>query len=161
MKFKLIHLGSILLLVLAARGSTPSALHAQSPHQVGLVVRFGDGTTITRCVQFSEAEISSYDVLTRSGLNVVASFDFGMGAAICAIEGTGCPVESCLTCDQPRYWSYWHMVNGDWVYANVGSSAYKIHDGDMEGWSWGTGTQPPLIPFDQICAPSPTATPLP
>ncbi len=160
MKLKSPHVILILILLIAPNHRAPN-LHAQTLHRVGLIVRFGNGSTITRCVEFSEPEISSYDVLDRSGLNIVASFDLGMGAAICAIEGTGCPVESCLTCDQPNYWSYWHLENGDWVYSNAGSSNHQARDGDLEGWSWGNGNPPPLIPFDQICAPPATDTPIP
>jgi hypothetical protein len=92
-----------------------------------------------------------------------------MGAAICSIEGTGCPVEECLTCAQPSYWAYWHLIDGKWTYSRVGASAYTVRDGDVEGWAWGSGEPPPLVPFDQICASPPatdtpppaTATPLP
>jgi hypothetical protein len=135
---------------------------AQTPNRAGLVVRFGDGSFITHCVEFSEPQISGYDVLMRSGLNVVAAFDSGQGAAVCAIEGTGCPVESCLTCDTPNYWSYWHYVNGAWTYSAVGAIGHTVYSGDVEGWSWGAGDSPPEVPFHQICgAPPPTDTPVP
>jgi hypothetical protein len=136
-------------------------VHAQSPNRVGLVVRFGDGSSITRCVEFSEPQISGYDVLMRSGLSVVAAYFSGEGTAICAIEDIGCPVESCLTCATPNYWSYWHLVNGAWIYSQVGASGYNVHNGDVEGWSWGAGNPPPVVPFDQICIPPATDTPTP
>jgi len=81
-----------------------SSTQAQQSNRVALVVHFGD-STLTRCVAFDEPEISGYDVLARSGLSFVASFDSGPGAAICAIENTGCPAESCLLCQAPLYWS--------------------------------------------------------
>jgi hypothetical protein len=124
-------------------------------------VRFGDGSLTTRCVEFSGATISGYDLLTRSGLDIVAAFDSGQGAAICSIEGTGCPAESCLTCDMPNYWSYWHLQDGAWVYSQAGASGYTVRDGDVEGWRWGSGGSPPVVPFDQICATFATDTPLP
>jgi hypothetical protein len=136
-------------------------VRAQGGNRAGLVVRFGDGSLVTRCIEFSESEISGYDLLTRAGLNVVTAFDSGMGAAICAIEGTGCPVESCLTCATPDYWSYWHLADGSWVYSQGGSSIYKVRNGDVEGWAWGNGDPPPATAFDQICAPPPTDTPIP
>ncbi len=154
----------LFLFVLLMVGLGAETLRAQSPRRVALVVRFGEGNVITRCVSFSEEQISGYDVLTRSGLAIVAAFDPGAGAAICSIESTGCPQESCLTCDQPNYWSYWHLVGGEWVYSQLGASTYTVHDGDVEGWSWGTGSPPPVIPFDAVCAPptpTPTDTPLP
>ncbi len=136
---------------------------AQSPNRVGLVVQFGDGRTITRCVEFTEAEISGYDVLARSGLSVIASASSGIGTAICQIEGEGCPAENCFckcrgaTC---TYWSYWHLDGAAWRYSNLGASNYRVGNGQVEGWRWGNESPPPVIPFDQICAPPATSTPL-
>ncbi len=134
---------------------------AQQANRVGLIVEHGDGSVTTRCVEFNEPEISGYDVLTRSGLDIVAAFESGMGAAVCAVDGEGCTVGSCLTCDVPNYWAYWHMDGGDWVYAQIGVTSYTVHDGDVEGWRWGGGDPPDVVPFDQICAPPPTDTPIP
>jgi hypothetical protein len=149
------------LVLLAVISSGLPDVQAQSGNRAGLVVRFGDGSLVTRCIEFSESEISGYDLLTRAGLNVVAAFDSGMGAAICAIEGTGCPVESCLTCATPKYWSYWHLADGSWTYSQGGSSIYKVRNGAVEGWAWGNGDPPPATALDQICAPPPTDTPSP
>lgn len=160
-KIQAIYWALAILLALAVVVPGLTTIHAQQSNRVGLVVRFGDGSLITRCVEFAESEISGYDLLTRSGLSIVAAFDSGQGAAICAIEGTGCPVESCLTCATPNYWSYWHLSDGAWVYSQVGAGGYTVHDGDVDGWSWGAGGPPPVVPFDQICAPPPTDTPMP
>ncbi|MEE8392433.1 MAG: hypothetical protein V3S14_16765, partial [Anaerolineae bacterium] len=149
------------LLTLAVVASGLTTLHAQQPNRAGLAVRFGDGSLTTRCVEFSESTISGYDLLTRSGLNIMAAFDSGQGVAVCSIEGTGCPVESCLTCDVPNYWSYWHLSDGAWAYSQAGASGYAIRNGDVDGWSWGTGAPPSVVPFEQICAPPPTDTPPP
>lgn len=135
--------------------------HAQQPNRVGLVIRHGNGTTITRCVEFNGSEISGYDLLMRSGLDIVADFGSGMGAAICSIEGEGCPVNECLTCATPDYWSYWRLTDGAWSYYQAGASTSTVRDGDVEGWSWGSGNPPPVLSFEQICAPPPTDTPPP
>jgi hypothetical protein len=147
--------------MLAVAVAALSPVRAQTSNRVGLVVLHGDGTLITRCVEFSEPEISGYGVLERSGLDVVAAFDPSAGAAVCAIDGQGCAVDACLTCADPDYWSYWHLVDGSWAYSPVGSSVHKVHHGDVEGWLWGAGEPPPVVAFDQICAPPPTDTPLP
>jgi hypothetical protein len=149
-----------------------SVAQADEPNRVGLVVLHGDGRQITRCVEFSEAEISGYDVLVRSGLSVVGAFDAGMGAAMCAIDGEGCPADDCFCQCQGSecvYWAYYHLVSGQWQYSGLGASSCTVHSGDVEGWAWGQGSigsggaQPPVIPFDQICAPPspPTDTPVP
>jgi len=151
----------IVLLALVVVRPNLAAIHAQQSNRAGVVVRLSDGSLTTHCIEFSESGISGYDLLMRSGLNIVAAFDSGQGAAVCSVAGTGCPVESCLMCDAPNYWSYWHLSNGDWVYAPAGSSNYTIHDGDVDGWSWGSGVSPSVVPFDQICAPPPTDTPIP
>jgi hypothetical protein len=156
-----LYLISIVLLLLTLVVGGLSNASAQHTNRVGLVIKFGDGSLVTRCVEFNEAEISGYEVLKRTGLSIVAAFDSGMGAGICKIEDQGCPKASCMTCDVPNYWSYWHLQGGSWIYSNVGASSHTVHNGDVEGWRWGTGDAPPAMPFDQICAPPATDTPVP
>jgi hypothetical protein len=169
-----IRISSLMLVIslsisIAAVGQ-PSA-RAQPLNRVGLVIDFGNGVTTTRCVEFSEPEITGYEVLRRSGLRFVAD-EGGMGVAICDIGQTsGCPASDCFcecqgtTCE---YWSYLHMVDGSWRYSPLGASGHTVRDGDVEGWAWGAGgsgngAQPPVIAFDQLCAstssPGPTAPP--
>jgi hypothetical protein len=150
----------LMLVLFLVTGGPPKAI-AQEPNRVGLVIKFGDGSLVTRCIEFSEAEISGYDVLRRTGLSLVTAFDSGMGAGICKIEDEGCPEERCMTCDTPNYWSYWHLAGGSWSYSQLGASSYMVGHGDVEGWQWGTGDPPPVVPFDQICAPPATETPVP
>lgn len=149
---------TLALIVAAAPAVTTPPAHAQTSNRVALIIDF-NGTPVTRCVTFDDPEITGYDVLERSGIPFVASFDSGDGAAVCKIDDLGCPAESCLLCDAPRYWSYWQLDGRDWVYSTIGSSHTTVQDGDVEGWSWGNGEQPPLISFDDICAePTPTPT---
>jgi len=145
---------------------------AQEPNQVGLVIDFGNGAVTTRCVTFSEAEISGYDVLQRSGVPLVAQEVGGMGVTICDIGGvSGCSASDCfcecqgMTC---TYWRYYHLEGGAWQYSPIGASAYAVQPGDVEGWAWAeedanSGIEPPVISFDQICATSsePPATEAP
>ena len=154
----LLLVGLALLLVCLA----PPDGQAQGPNQVGLVVQMGDGSYLTRCVTFGEPQISGYDVLLRSGLALEVSAEGGMGAFICGIEGEGCPADDCMCDYPPNYWSYWHLVEGQWVYSQMGAVGYMVNPGDVEGWRWGAGD--PLsvvIPLDQICAPPATDTPTP
>jgi hypothetical protein len=146
-----------------------ASLHASGPNQVGLVVRFGDGSVFTRCVEFSEPTISGYEVLARAGLNVIAEFS-GLGVAVCKVQNDGCnyPAQSCFCqCEGSPcyYWVYHHLVGGAWQYSGFGASSYQVGHGAVEGWAWGEGdpnggSQPPVLTFEQLCAP-PTATPLP
>jgi hypothetical protein len=146
-------------------------VQADGPHRVGLVVARGD-KTITRCIEFNETEISGYEVLERSGLDLNADLTSGMGAAICRIDGQGCtyPAEDCFCQCQGTpcvFWIYWHLDDGDWQFSSHGASSYKVRDGSVEGWAWGKGSsegdgaKPPVIPFEEICAAQPTDTPTP
>jgi hypothetical protein len=163
--------GFILAWILISVGGYPRpTANAQEVNQAGLVVKFGDHYQ-TYCIEFSESEITGYDVLRRADLNLVVSGSASMGFAVCDINDTcGCPASKCFcrcqgsTCN---YWSYHHLTNGSWQYSQLGASSHKVRNGDVEGWGWGegqinaSGEQPPLIPFDQICAPPATETPVP
>ncbi|MGQ9594781.1 MAG: hypothetical protein ACUVXH_09690 [Anaerolineae bacterium] len=153
---------------------------AEGPHRAALVVVFGEGQVQMRCVEFAEAQISGTDLLRRSGLAVVLNETRGLGAAVCAIEGVGCqfPTEDCF-CQcrgaECRYWTYWRLEGGRWVYSSVGASSRLLGDGDVDAWVWGDGkTPPPPLTFADVCpvpgatpaplstpTPHPTATPLP
>lgn len=172
MKLKALCLILLIILASIAVGSHAPRIQAQQgPNRVGLVVDFGDGNVITRCVEFSESEITGYDVLRRAGLEIVADTSNPMGVIICDINKTsGCPASNCFCQCQGspcRYWAYHYLENGSWQYAQLGASNRKVHDGDVEGWGWGegvidsSGQEPPVIPFDEICAPPATDTPVP
>jgi hypothetical protein len=141
-----------LLLVLLPGGVSGADSHPSTSSRVGLVVDLGDGTLVTRCVAFSEAEINGFDVLERSGLEVVT--DQG---PVCAIAGTGCPASNCWCECQGSpciYWSYWHQSDGEWLYAQESPTVYTVQDGDVEGWAWGEGAMPSSdLSFEDICLP--------
>lgn len=153
----------------------PPARAAQAlPPRAGLVVRFGDGSTRTACVELGpDGAASGEEVLRDSGLSTIRKFEPGQGTLVCKIEQEGCPQENCL-CECPmeslgkscRYWAYYHLGAAGWEYSNVGVSGYTVRDGAVEGWSWGqgdasSGVTPPVISFGEICAPPATATPSP
>ncbi len=160
----------LLIITLVALFVASEALYnptgAQSPNKVGLVVRFGDSTVFTDCIEFTEAEITGEDVLDRSGLSVVKDLSYGLGAAICKIEDDGCnhPQQHCFCQCQGaecQYWGYYHLDQQDneWVYSGMGASWHSVQPGDVEGWSWGAGdagesdVEPPLLTFEDLCAP--------
>jgi len=144
-----------------------SALAQSAPHRAGLVIRFGDGSVITRCVSFSESSLTGLELLQRAGLSLRVDTNSSIGAGVCKINHQGCDAgQSCFcqcegsTC---AYWQYFHLQNGAWKYSNLGASAYRIADGAVEGWSWGDNVAPPVMTLDQICAASsgvPTTAPV-
>ncbi|MFZ4850077.1 MAG: hypothetical protein ACOYL7_13190 [Caldilinea sp.] len=163
-----------LLAVLLAGGLTaaqPAApVRAQSDSHAGLVVVHGDGSVVTRCVPFPEESIRGDLLLARSGLELSIEAN-SMGATLCQIDGEGCayPQQSCFcqcTGKSCLYWSYWRLVDGDWLYSNAGAGNTQVQDGQVDGWRWGIGTvdraqPPPAISFAEICPEPPQPAPLP
>ncbi|MBC7261914.1 MAG: hypothetical protein H5T63_07845 [Chloroflexi bacterium] len=139
-------------LLISCYAATAKSVASQPSHQAGLVIQFGDGSYITRCIPFAEDSISGLELLMRSGLDVVM-----WGGAVCRIAQDGCdyPAEPCFcqcTGGKCLYWSYWHWRDGRWVYSQVGSADYLVHDGDLEGWAWSNGQPPSVVPMEQVCS---------
>jgi hypothetical protein len=130
-------------------GTLPIA--AQGETRVGLVVDKGDGEPILLLVTLSMAEPTGLQVLEASGLELTLDRS-GMGVAVCAIAGTGCPVTRCF-CESPdAHWSYWFLKDGQWQYSPVGASLHRTEDGGVEAWTWGPSSPPPLVTFEEIVA---------
>ncbi|MCL5275058.1 MAG: hypothetical protein M1434_10005 [Chloroflexi bacterium] len=142
-----------------------------SSNRAGLVVQYSDGQVVTRCVTFTEPEITGYDLLKRSGLPLVV--DIQSGGTLCKIGNSGCnfPAQQCF-CDcqvlnqSCVYWIYYFQANGAWKYSSLGMSSQKVTNGAVNGWIYGAGnassssTQPPLITLDQICGATSQALPV-
>ena len=150
---------TVYLLFLTLMAAFWSAALAQETNRAALVVVLDGGEVVTRCVEFSEAQISGFELLNRSGLAVEAGGS-NLGASVCRIEETGCPANNCF-CQcaggDCEYWSYWHLLDGNWRYSQIGAGAYQVGDGAVEGWSWGSSSpdeapEPPLLTFDEVCA---------
>ena len=140
-----------LVIGLLAFGVKPAAGNTRSGNRAGLVVVFGNGDVVTRCVSFPEAHITGYQLLERSGLTFEADFDPNLGAFICGIESEGCPKTDCQ-CKVPDYWSYWHRDETGWVYSTLGASKFVVLPGKIDGWVWGKGhSQPPRVSFEDVC----------
>jgi hypothetical protein len=141
---------------------------ADQPNCAGLVVTFSDGSTVSRCVEFAEGQISGAELLKRSVLPLVL-WGTGAGAAVCKIADEGCdnPNDCFCRChgSDCRYWAYYTLEEGQWRYSSAGASARKVHDGDVDGWAWGAGkigegATPALLTFEEICPPTgPTSAP--
>ena len=168
----LLFIAGVLALLVASVDPAAEAL-AQGGQKVGLVVRFGNGSVFTDCIDYTGPGMTGEDVLDGSGLLIVKDSSYGLGAAICKIRNDGCDYpnpDSCFcecTGDPPcLYWAYYHLdqQEGQWVYSGMGASWHSVQPGDVEGWAWGNGevggsdVEPPLATFEELCAP-PTATP--
>jgi len=147
---------------------------AAKTHHAGIVVQYGNGKVINRCVDFTDDNFTGLDLLTQTDLDVVVDANNAMGVAVCKIGKDGCNNGSPCFCqcqgEACIYWSYWQLQNGAWQYSSQGPSNTTIHNGDVDGWIWGAGTTssanpPTLMTFDQICTtaadPTQTATDVP
>jgi hypothetical protein len=160
-------LGGMLLLALLALSWAAVTGAQGGDNRAALVIRYEDGSVETRCVAFSEPQITGEDLLQRSGLTAVMDYNALTGGAVCGIKGLGCSVQDCFCRCQGtdcQYWAYYHWVDGGWQYSQLGASSYQVKNGALEGWSWGpgnfsSGTEPPVVMFEEICARSPGVVP--
>jgi hypothetical protein len=143
-----------------------SSLLTPNSSQAAVVVRHGNGTVQARCVTFTEPSLSGLELLQRSGLTVTLETT-DLGQKVCLIDQEGCayPAESCFChCDAAEttcnYWTYWHLLNGQWRFAVGGAGSYQVKAGMVDGWNWGGGQADlPATSFADICGASPTPTP--
>lgn len=139
----LLRLAIILCVALPPLVLQPQDLSAAAPHGAGLVIRHGDGRVIYAYVEFSEPEISGVELLERSHLPAVLTPSGSLGAAVCSLDGEGCPAENCFckSYGNPAFfWQYDTLdPSGQWVTQSVGPSSRMVHDGDVDGWSWTDG----------------------
>jgi hypothetical protein len=158
----------------AGRPAASSASPATGPAAGGsrAVVVIDDGVQRTAtCVQFAGASVSGLDALRATGASVdVAAFG-SKGGAVCSIQGIGCPVSGCLTCQAPAYWNYFRASPGagSFTRSGLGASSTTVYDGDVEAWVWGAGVAGGQVPtVDSVCgvrpappAPAPVPAPAP
>lgn len=152
-----------LAIVLAVGLAEPRSVAADAANRAGLVITFGDGTTVSRCIEFEAEAISGAELLKASGLPIVMSSYGGLGGGVCRIGDDGCddPTDCFCKCKGGRceYWAYYHLGDdGGWEYSQVGASSYRLGNGDVDGWAWGPGgtrggATPELHTFEEICPP--------
>ena len=156
-------LGALLVVTAATAAVAPLAAAADS--RAVVVIDTGQGSR--RAVITFSGTITGIQALQLAGANPVTYGYAGQGAAVCALDGIGHDATSaCLgTPSDPRYWAYFRAPDGasGWSYSNQCACGSTVRDGDVEGWRFGTGQQPPFVSFcDAVgCAPPPTAAPTP
>ncbi len=135
-------------------------------HRAGLAVFPGDGSVYTSCVTFSEASLTSLQLLQHSGLSLETATNPTQGTAVCKIGDVGKPSNDCFG-GMPNYWSFWQLEGANWAYSSTGADQNQVVDGAVNAWSWGEGNPPVLITFSNICEgvkfvmPAPTDTSIP
>ncbi|MEM9292198.1 MAG: hypothetical protein AAGD01_10995 [Acidobacteriota bacterium] len=125
-------------------------------NQAAVVVDFGNGIVEAECVSFRRPMINGVRLLRRAGFELDIERS-SFGAAICSIDSTGCdfPLEACFcqcsggpTC---VFWNFFVQGDGEWEFATVGASQERVRNGTVHGWSFGSGAEPPLLTFEEIC----------
>jgi hypothetical protein len=150
--------GEAILFLILVLALTASAGAQGAAHRAGVIIRFGDGRVVSRCVSFSEPTLSGIELLTRAGLSIRVDASSSIGAGVCKIEREGCDQGKSCFCQcegsSCAYWQYFHMQNGAWKYSNLGAALHPVAEGAVEGWAWGNNVAPPVMSLDQICAAS-------
>jgi hypothetical protein len=129
---------------------------------VAVVVDFGNGSTISKCVPVPSTARDSDALAAAVGQSNVAYSSSGL---LCAIDNY--PANGVQNCGQSvgsgdyDYWSYWHGSSGSWVYASNGPAEQSVSSpsNDVEGWRFQTDepdnpSDPPPAPtasYAQIC----------
>ncbi len=133
-------------------------------NRAGVIVDQGNGTVRRVGITFT-GTITGLAALQLAGFSPSVRSFGGVGGAVCALDIArvhyGCPTDaSCLTCAAPDYWAYARAPAGTqtFVVSRVGGGATEVHDGDVEGWRWGTGATPAYVPLDRIFPPTTTST---
>lgn len=123
-----------------------------------LVVDTGSGSN-TYCVDLGgKSSVSGLELIklaSKQGL----SYGFGYGGqAVCMLNGVGAVSNDCLADQKPYFWGYWHgNGSGGWDWSSTGAGSFSVGPGDIEGWSWDTGTsgsshaQPPSTTYEDVC----------
>lgn len=151
---------ALVLLVGAVGMSIPAAPPAAADSATAVVVVDTGASVITRTISFS-GSISGIDALKLAGANPQLK-DYGgpLGLAVCKLFGVGDEFDQC-----PGGWNYYRSPGGAaaWGFSARGASNTTVHDGDVEGWKYGSGRPGGSPDFcDYVaCAPPPTVAPAP
>jgi len=151
--------GAAFLALAVASGPGAAPARAQAPGQHRAAVIIDTGTTVKHvCIRFTASSISGKDALDLANQvdpSVQPVYrDYGsLGSFVCALCGTGNPQSDCTGQQSGKYWAYTRAAAGtsQFTTSSMGVSSTQVHDGDVEGWRWGTGGAPAYASVDQIC----------
>jgi hypothetical protein len=137
---------AILVVGLPGAGFPTPAAGAATLHRAMVVVDTGT-TTYRQVVTFTSDSVTGIQALQLAGANPVVYSYAGQGGAVCRLFGVGRDAgPSCLggADGDNRYWAYFRAPAGTttFTYSRAGGGATQVHDGDVEGWRFGTGEAP-------------------
>lgn len=143
--------------------ATIEGASADSTHHAAVIVDTG-GDVHRVVISFTEDSISGIDALQRAGGSPVIYTFGGQGGAVCRIFGVGRDAgPACLGGQDGdnRYWAYFRGPAGSskFTYSSIGAGSARVHDGDVEGWKFGTGTAPAYVSLASLLPPPTTQPP--
>ncbi len=125
----------------------------------GIVVQNSTGEIITRCVEFSEAEITVDELLVRSGFKVViADTDFGKALCFLHDDGVG-DANNCFGHPLGWFWEFFQHNGVEWESSMAGIGDATVSDGSLVGFDFGAFGENGLPPmtYDDVCGFTSTA----
>ena len=139
-------------------GGVPSACAAEGPSAVLVVDAEDAGEESRYCVALPRSSVSGIELIELAHEQHGLDYRLGYGGnVVCVLAGVGYESDECLT-EGPEFWGYWRGDgSGGWDWSSVGGNSTRVEDGDVEGWSWGTGNdgsshpQPPRTTFASVC----------
>ena len=139
-------------------GAVPPVATAAETHHAAVIVDTG-GDVHRVVISFSEDSITGIDALQRGGADPVV-YAFGVGGAVCRLWGVGRDAgPNCLGGQDGNnnYWAYFRAPAGTsaFKYSSIGAGSSQVHDGDVEGWKFGTGAAPTYVSLASLMAPPP------
>jgi hypothetical protein len=127
------------------------------------------GSSVHRlCVALDASTVSGIHLVELASAQHGLSYSLGFGKqAVCQLDGVGVTGGDCFA-DYPNFWGYWHGDGaGGWSWAGGGGATFRVGDGDVEGWAWGSGDTasthpaPPSTRADDVCPPVDPPEPAP
>jgi hypothetical protein len=139
----------------AVAGESPAC--AAGVDHAALVIDTGARTT-RYCVELDAPTISGLHLIELAADAYGLEYQLGFaGKAVCRLEGVGVDGGDCFDAF-PDFWAYWRGDDsGGWTWSTIGAADTAVADGDVEGWSWGSGTdaashqRPPRTPAASVC----------
>ena len=152
-------LGLTIFLAASAVGLFAAPVEAAGLHRALVVVDTGT-TTYRQVITFTEDSVTGLHALELAGATPVVYSYSGQGGAVCRLFGVGRDAgPGCLggADGDNRYWAYFRAPSGtsSFTYSRAGAGSVQVHDGDVEGWKFGTGQAPG---WSAVPAPSTTTT---
>jgi hypothetical protein len=137
----------------------PSVATAAEPNRAVVIVDTG-AEVHEVVISFTEDSITGIEALERAGADP-ETFEMDPEVAVCALYDIGRPAgPACfdgLGDDVAGYWAYFRAPSGESAFADstVDPGSALVHDGDVEGWSWGDGTAPVYVSLADLTAAPP------